>query len=186
MGKGRDFLVPSLAAEGGSNTYSKPRSFGFFSSIHPSFLPTPSTAAERVIYCLNLTLLSNRRSEVPFFSLSFFLSFFSAIVIMVYLPPPHLHSPSPFACPISAMSLSPVPSLDLWRAPSTLLRAVAAATVQLATIILALDPAPHFGSVRFVRVGHVVFDLQAERLASDRHSTTCKYNLSLSAISKNM
>ena len=65
---------------------------------------------------------------------------------------PHLHSPSPFACPIS------VPSLDLWRAPSTLLRAVAAATVQLAKIILALDPAPHFGSVRFVRVGHVVFD----------------------------
>ena len=73
----------SPAAERESNTYSKPRSFGFFSS----FLPTPSTA-ERVIYCLNLTLLSNRRSERGRF-LSLFL-FFSAIAIMVYLPPPNV------------------------------------------------------------------------------------------------
>ena len=56
--------------------------------LHPSsFLPTPSTA-ERVIYCLNLTLLSNRRSERGRF-LSLFL-FFSAIAIMVYLPPPNV------------------------------------------------------------------------------------------------
>ena len=50
------------------------------------------------------------------------------------------------------------PDLSVRPLVSSLAVSLAAATVQLAKIILALDPAPHFGSVRFVRVGHVVFD----------------------------
>ena len=59
-----------------------------------------------------------------------------------------------FCCPISALLFRVPP--DLWRAPSV------AATVQLAKIILALDP---IAPVPFCSVGfgmHVVFDLRTD------------------------